>query len=186
MSILLGVLDKNFAMICADTQLNCFDGTKKEIQKVYQINDSLIIGIGGDSKIMCDIISNIQDMNKSHIMNFAEANDIISSLFYEFSTQPSIPDIFIIFAGKINNIIVMRFILIRNHQPEDTGILYPKELQDRRLGDSYGKHYSDVKKYFNKNPMSSTEIIEAFQNVINDGIEFDDTINNKMQSVIIE
>lgn len=41
MSLIMGVLESDFVIFCADTQLNGYNGIKNEVDKVYYINKNI-------------------------------------------------------------------------------------------------------------------------------------------------
>lgn len=186
MSLIMGVLDRDFVLFCGDTQLNKYDGTKEETEKIFKINEDIIIGIGGDAELSHQIIDSILEERDVVNLSFEVfESELVDSFNNLINTADTIPNVSIISAGIIDGVLSMRLLAILDSTLNSELISYISKPERRILGRTE-LHIANIKKFFNEDVMSREELLQAFQNVVNEGMQNDTSINNIVTSCYLK
>lgn len=181
----MGVLESDFVIFCADTQLNGYDGIKSEVDKVYYINKDIIVATGGDYSLSHQTISLVTAHKNQENISFHEFYNAILQAFNEVSLSYSIlPNVTLLVAGKEQEQLLMNLLAIIDAQIIHEQYVYDGEPVRKILGQTH-LHFNTLTNLFPKEKMTPATIISKFQELLNKGILVDETINNKMTYVII-
>lgn len=183
MSLIMGILDKDFGIICADTQLNEEDGSKNIVQKVYALNPNIIFSVGGEASIIFSILDNVIAAGTELLFH-----EFVEKIHTEFSTvinsDKQSPNFAIITIGKEGN--CLKLALLAYLDGNFTCEVWDyKDVPIRRLLGQTELHLNAIRSEFSQKFLSEEEIVAKFQNVLNAGVQVDTSINNKMQYLIL-
>ena len=184
MSLIMGILDKDFCILCSDSRLNKFDGTKDFIQKVSNFRKDLIYAIGGDAAIMMNMVNEISMTLDMNIISFYDLYIALGEKFQKYAADPTTPNISICIGGYMNEKFMKADFLILNSE-FSTNFYDGTNIPQRRLYGNTELHIGSIKKYFSKKEMTVEEILEGFQNVLNDGALIDNAIDTNCQYAYI-
>ena len=161
-----------------------FDGTKDFIQKVSNFRKDLIYAIGGDAAIMTNMVNEIKTHLDMSNISFYDLYNVLGKKFQKYVADPTIPNISICIDGYMNEKFMMADFLILNSE-FSTNFYDGTNVPQRRLYGNTELHIGSIKKYFSQKEMSVEEILEGFQNVLNEGSSVDNDIDTNCQYAYI-
>ena len=184
MSLVLGILEQDFVIFCADTRITFFDGSKETITKTFYINNNIICAIGGDAETTHSIIDGVlKDTNQEDI-SYDQFVDGIEKEFDKL-TNVSIPDVSIMIAGQTKGNLVLHLFYLLNQEAVVVESFQYSDKSERKIFGDTALHFDSIIRHFPKRAMTKDEIINAFQLVLDEGISVDESINNIMTSVFL-
>lgn len=194
--------NKHFALVCGDTNLKKPDGSKSKIAKVLRSSNNIIFGFTGDVKnnveFFSPFLTNGLKINEDVIRNF-EYTDIINILNSKhgeyisntmLSSNFDICSIIVGFDGlKFRG---MRYCISSKDKSykelgnQESGIEITHLGKEEHLNTFIELNEERLKELRKQNLEPSIEdLIHVFQETINIGSKFDETINNIMCHDII-
>lgn len=180
MSLVMGILEKDFFVLCADTQLNKPDGTKELIDKIIKINDNIILGMGGQVEAALNIITQANHYSNYESASFLHYDRILTSIFcsYHESGTP-LGDVTLLVGGIEKDILYFRVLSILHGELAECELYQYNGTSIRKLANN-ANHLPNIIECVVKPDYTPESIITGFQEVLNRGVEFDDSINNIM------
>lgn len=192
MSLVIGFVADDFLLLCGDTQLNFPDGSKGTIQKVHIFNDSILWGYTGSVKSNLDFIQKYVtdgklDITKTSSISFKELNIQLAAHYNNlkqlYDQTGMCPDFNTVIGGVENEKFVLySYSLIESKVGINKIIAEPQSIYHLIMG-KY-EHETNFN-CFDHLP-SIDELKQMFQDILNKGISFDDTINNQMTYVYLQ
>lgn len=185
MSLVMGILEKDFMILCADTQLNKPDGSKEVINKLIKINDNIILGMGGQAEAALSIISQTHQYIDHNNISFLDYDRILTDVFC-FYHKCGMPfgDTTLLVGGLENDILYFRVLSILHGKLEECDLYQYDKAPIRKLANN-ANHMPNIMELVVKPDYTPESIINGFQGVLNRGVEFDDSINNIMTHYVL-
>ncbi len=189
MSAIAVVFNENFAVFCGETMFCLDTGKKGHIEKVKMVQDSFLYGFTGrnDSAVeffgglIDDKLNPTENINK---LSYVQLIDILDKRFNLYKNE-GVNDKFdtcAIICGPVGERMRCTRYLIKSGE-------YEKEIFDGNrelefVGSFLEKHFENFK--LNKNAEDIVmAIVDAFQIMVDKGVEFDESINNEVVAYLI-
>lgn len=188
MSLIMGILEKDFLILCADTQLNKPDGSKEIIEKLIEINNNIIIGIGGQLEAANDILARVELSIGFENCDFSQYINTFAAIFDSYCQAGSpLGHVSFLIGGLFNGSLYLGCFSVIDGNVIERDVYSYIDQPIRKLLQAKDDlpHIVNVKKYVVKPDYTPIAIVEGFQQVLNIGIEFDDTINNSMTHLLL-
>lgn len=189
MSAIAVVLGENFAVFCGETMFCLDTGEKDRIEKVKMVQDRFLYGFTGRNDSAVEFFGGLIDnnfdptehMNKLSYVQLIDFLDKRFDLYKSEGVKENFDTCAIICGPAEGHIQCIRYSI-------KPGI-YTKEVSDARNGmrlvtSCLEEHLNNFSVDW-KSEDIVTAIIDAFQTMVDKGIEFDDSINNDVVAYFI-
>ena len=104
MSLVMGILEKDFLVLCADTQLNKPDGSKDTINKLIKINDNIILGMGGQAEAAQDILARVKSCINIGTFDFNQYINTFITIFDSYcQVEAPLGDVSFLIGGHLSH-----------------------------------------------------------------------------------
>lgn len=189
MSAIMLTLGTDFAILCGETKFCLDTGEVERIKKVHMVKDKLLYGFTGRNTSAMDFFGKLIDENLEPTSSFDELTfeqliDILDARF-EFYRKHGVEnsfDTYAVVCGPIGNQIWCIEYQIKQNECKRTPYLAENDIL--LVGSFLEKHQDNYSINFNAEDIVD-EIVNAFQRMINKGINFDKTINNEVVAYFI-
>lgn len=189
MSAILLTLGEKFAILCGETNLCLDSGGVGRIEKINMVEDKFLYGFTGRTTSAIEFFEKLID-NKLRptaylkSISFEQVLKILDNKFELYKEQGMEEDFDVcsILCGPIGERIQCVRYLIK--PTECRREVYIAENEIRVVASCLDKHLENYKIDFAVDNLIE-EIVDAFQKMVNKGIEFDETINNEVIAYFI-
>lgn len=190
MSAVLLTLGPGYAVLCGDTMFCLDTGEKTTISKIKMVENKFLYGFTGRNTSAIEFFSNKIDDNFNPTkellsLSFKELINILDNQFknFEMSIIPPDFDVCSILCGEIdNNLFGIRYTISSKEISKE--IIKQPDTGLKIVGSMYKEHLNNYKLNISEYDIIEA-IIEAFQQLLNQGIKIDKTINNIMEAYFI-
>lgn len=186
MSVVTVVTCNDFSLIMGDTKLSN-DSHGDKVTKIFK-NENMLLGFTGNIIEVGTYLYPIFDCNMNINNDFLWEDPVhffffLDYKFYKMLNEGNEKDIIFVASAKIGEKYITKYYCLSNssgHKWSMDTIISDDMMRYFYLGDHVHKDYFHKK--LSQNPVASVEnIINIFQDTINYGVQFDNTINNEME-----
>ncbi len=189
MSAIMLVMGKQFAVLCGETMFCLDSGKKSKISKVKMVEDKFLYGFTGRNTSAVDFFRGLIDNKLNPTdelcnLTYPQLIDILNKqfLFYQASGVTDNFDVYAIVCGAANRSLQCTRYLLRPNE-------YSQQVTEsansfKIVGSLLEKHLENLNINYQSKDIV-LEIINAFQQMMDKGIEFDYSINNEVEAYLM-
>ena len=189
LSAIAVVFGKSFAVFCGETMFFLDSGERRCIEKVKMVKDSFLYGFTGRNDSALDFFESLinDNLDPTEYMNklsYVQLIDILDKRFDSYMSQGVKEgfDTCAIICGPVKGHMQCIRYLIKPGKHEKEIIDGNRKLEF--VGSFLEKHFENFELNTNADDIV-TAIVDAFQIMVDKGIEFDESINNDIVSYFI-
>lgn len=189
MSAIAAVLGENFAVFCGETMFCLDTGERSRIEKVKMVQDSFLYGFTGRNDSAVEFFGGLIDDNldPTEYMNklsYVQLIDILDKRFNLYKNE-GVNDNFdtcAIICGPVGERMQCTRYLIKSGEYEER--ISSAEKGMKIVYSFFEKHFENFNINEGKEDIVMA-IVDAFQIMVDKGIEFDESINNEVVAYFI-
>ncbi len=183
-------LGEKFAVLCGDTKFVMDSGIDGRISKVNMVKDKFLMGFTGRNDSAVEFFNNEIDLfltpsDRLKKKNFSQVIEMLDKSFFIFEKEgvPEGFDMCAILCGPISGKLRCIKYQIRTREMERKVVFNPNNQV--KLIESFDLRHWGNYELINSHLDFVESIMNAFQNMLDKGIEFDESINNEMEAYFI-